>query len=228
MPDKRTARTRILIVDDHPLFRDGLRRLIETEPHLEIVGEPGDGATALDQARAFAPDLMLLDMSMPGTSGIDVMRQMAVAAPQTRVLLLTAGIDSAELREALRFGARGLVLKTAGSAIILKAIRAVAAGEHWVGRDVVNELAQAVADLREGRSGGGDHRRLTPREREVLRSAVEGLANKDIAVRLSISEHTVKHHLTKIFEKTGQSSRVELVVYAIQHGLAAPTRPMAP
>lgn len=228
MPDRGPARTRIVIVDDHPLFRDGLRRLIETDPHLEVVGEPGDGATAVEQARAFAPDLMLLDVSMPGTTGIDVMRQMALAAPKTRVLLLTAGIDSAELREALRLGARGLLLKTARSAIILKAIRAVAAGEHWVGREVVNELAQAVADLREGRPGVAEHRRLTPREREVLRSAVEGLANKDIAVRLSISEHTVKHHLTKIFEKTGQASRVELVVYAIQQGLATPRRSEAP
>lgn len=211
-----SASFRILLVDDHPVFRHGLRRLLEAEPDLEIVGEAGDGSAAVECARATAPDLVLLDVSMQGTGGVEVVQQLSKTAPGSPVLLLTAGIGPHDLQEALRQGARGVVLKTSGPATVLKAIRAVLAGECWVSREMVNDLARALARSDAAPAEGGS--RLTPRERAVAGLLAEGLTNKAIAARLSISGDTVKHHLTSAFEKTGVSTRVELALYAAKQG----------
>lgn len=225
MVEQAGARIRVVIADDHELMRDGLRRLIETEPDLHVVGEAHNGTSAVDAVTTLSPDVLLLDMSMPEAGGLGALRRLDVVAPQTRVLLVSAGISDADLQEALRYGARGLVLKTAATELLLKAIRAVASGEHWISRQVVNELARAVADMREQRPTARNGKDLTRREEEVLALAAAGLPNKDIAAKLSVSENTVKHHLTKVFEKSGCATRVELVRYAIDRGLATVARP---
>lgn len=221
MSASAVTRTRVVIVDDHPLFRDGLRRLIETASDLEVIGEAGDGDAACTLAHATQPDVVLLDVHMPG-GGLPSIAQVRALAPKARILLLTSGIDAGELKVALRDGARGLLLKTAATPLILKAIRAIAAGEYWVGRDFVNELAQSLFDPE---AGTGRGTALTSREKQVLTLAAQGFGNREIAARLSISEHTVKHHMTNIFEKTGRTSRVDLAVYAMQNGLVMPGAP---
>ena len=214
------ARIQIVIADDHALIREGLRRLTESEPDLHVVGEAGDGYSAVEMVVTLQPDVLLLDVSMPGGDGLAALRRLATVAPRSRVLLVTAAISDVDLQEALRFGARGVVLKTAASALLVKAIRAVAAGEHWVSREIVNVLARAVSDLQDAKRRGRNGSILTPREEEVLVLAAAGLSNKDIAARLAVSANTVKHHVTKVFEKSGCQSRMELAQYATHLGLS--------
>jgi DNA-binding NarL/FixJ family response regulator len=209
MSDVQPAR--ILIADDHPIFRDGLRRLIEREPGLTIVGEADNGPDAVRAAAALRPDLVLLDVAMPGLSGLEVLEQIA---PPARVLLLTAEISQASLARALRAGARGIVLKDAGTRQLIEAIGRVMAGKFFLGGGAVDTVAEALAG-----SAAAPRARLTPREREIVQSIVDGQSNRDIAARLGISVQTVKHHLTSIFDKTGASTRLELALFAINHGI---------
>lgn len=218
-------RIQIVIADDHALVREGMRRLIESEPDLEVVGEAGDGNAAVEAVATLMPDVLLLDVSMPDVDGIDALRRVNAAAPQSHVLLVTAGISDDDLQEALRYGARGVVFKTAASELLVKAIRAVAAGEHWVSRQIVNQLARAVAHLQDQQRAGRTGPNLTRREAQVLVLVAEGLANKDIAARLDVSENTVKHHLTKVFEKSGCGSRIELMRLAADLGIGHAAKP---
>ena len=164
---------------------------------------------------ATLPDVVLLDVNMPG-GGPEAISRLRANAPDARVLLLTSGIERGELKRALGHGARGLLLKTSAAALVLKAVRAVAAGEYWIGRDLVGDLA---AEAFAPQPPAPD---LTQREKQVLALAAEGYGNREIAARLGISEHTVKHHITSLFEKTGRTSRVDLAVYAMQQGIAGP------
>jgi DNA-binding NarL/FixJ family response regulator len=214
---------RILIADDHRIFRDGLRRLLEVEPDLEVVGEASDGRDAIALVRQIEPDILLLDLSMPGVDGLEALRGIAEQPGATRTLLLTAAIEKAELVTALQLGARGLVLKDSATSILLTGIRAVVRGEYWVGRESVPTLVDALRPLIAGqpakpRNAFG----LTEREREIVAAVVAALGNKEIAARLSITEKTVKHHLTNIFDKLGVSSRLELALFAIHHELELP------
>lgn len=215
MSAQRVSRTSVLIVDDHPLFREAVRRLIETEGDLEVAGECADGDDAVALATTLRPDVVLLDVNMPG-GGPEAISRLRANAPDARVLLLTSGIERGELKRALGHGARGLLLKTSAAALVLKAVRAVAAGEYWIGRDLVGDLA---AEAFAPQPPAPD---LTQREKQVLALAAEGYGNREIAARLGISEHTVKHHITSLFEKTGRTSRVDLAVYAMQQGIAGP------
>ena len=217
---------RILIADSQPLFRTGLRRALEAEPDLGVVGETGDGDEAVELARSLGPDLLLLDPEMPRTDGLEALERLNGLDKKLSTILLTASLDHARLVEAVRLGVRGVVSKDASRELLLKAIRSVLAGQYWLGReevaDVVRTLLQTSPDLngRNGRNGRKAALPLTPREREVVSAVVQGLSNREIATRLSVSEDTVKHHLTNIYDKLGLSSRVELVVYALSHGLA--------
>jgi DNA-binding NarL/FixJ family response regulator len=212
----------VLVADDHPIFRAGLRRLLETDPDFTVVGEAGDGRDVARLSRSLHPELLLLDVALPGISGLDVLRDLAGDQTGPRTVLVTASIEPADMIMALRLGAAGVLMKTAATELLFKCLRAVLAGEYWVGRDTVGSLVEALANL-QTRSAASRARPfgLTARELEVLALIATGASNKFIASQLRLSEETVKHHVTNIFEKTGQSSRVELALFATHCGLLA-------
>ncbi len=215
---------RILIADDHPIFRDGLRRLLESEPGFRVVGMAADGAVALELVRRLKPDILLLDLAMPRVAGLEALRELAASPTPVRTLVLTAAIERTQIIEALQLGARGVVLKESATELLLKGIRAVMAGQYWVGRESVSDLVDALRDLTKGAEEEGKRRTfgLTPREREIVSAIVAGYTNKDIAQQFSISEQTVKHHLSNIFDKLGVSNRLELALFAVHHQLTEP------
>ncbi len=213
---------RIVIADDHPIFRDGLRRLLEAEPDLKVIGEARDGAEAVKLARQLKPDIMLLDLAMPKHPGLEALRELSTGgANSVRVILLTAAAEKPQIVEALQLGARGVVLKDSATQLLLKAIHTVMAGEYWVGRESVSNLVQYLRTLVQ--SSGDEARQkkfgLTPRELEIVSAVVAGFANKEIADYFKISEDTVKHHLSNIFDKLGVSTRLELALFAVNQSL---------
>jgi DNA-binding NarL/FixJ family response regulator len=205
----------LLIADDHPIFCAGVRALIDAEPGFALVGQAGDGAEALELAVRLKPDVALLDFAMPRMSGLEALRELNAFAIETRVVMLTAAISRTQIVETLRFGARGVVLKEAATDLLFRAIRAVMAGQYWVGSESITDLVQY---MREQSSTGGDSRpyRLTPREQQVVAAVAGGLTNRDIAQQFSVSEDTVKHHLSHVFDKVGVSNRLELALFAIE------------
>lgn len=209
----------ILIADDHPIFRNGLRALIESESDFVLAGEAVDGEQAVALTQSAAPDVLLLDLAMPKLNGLEALRQIAPSSPQTRVILLTAAIDDEQVAESLRLGARGVILKDTATELLIKALRCVVAGEYWVGRDNVEGLVQALQIAHMTREDPAQKFALTPREIEILGGIVEGYSNREIAKRFSISEQTVKHHLSSIFTKVGVSNRLELALFSVHHQL---------
>jgi DNA-binding NarL/FixJ family response regulator len=217
---------RILIADDHPLFRDGLRRLLTSEPGFEVVGEASDGDELLGLVRKAKPDILLLDLSMPRRDGMTVLRELSAAKIPVRTLLLTAAIDQGQIVQALRLGAYGVILKESTTQRLFDSIRCVMAGQYWVGRESVSDLVKALRSAGGPPDGGAGLRTpdfgLTPREMEIVTLVVAGYSNPDIAQRCSISEQTVKHHVSNIFDKLGVSNRLELALFAVNHRLTAP------
>lgn len=218
---------RILIADDHPLFRDGLRRLLQSEPGFEVVGEAADGDELLALIRKAKPDILLLDLSMPRRDGMAVLQELSAAKIPVRTLLLTAAIDQAQIVQALRLGAYGVILKESTTQRLFDSIRCVMAGQYWVGRESVSDLVKALRSAGGGPADSGNGLRardfgLTPRELEIVTLVVAGYSNPDIAQRCSISEQTVKHHVSNIFDKLGVSNRLELALFAVNHRLTAP------
>ena len=218
---------RILLADDHPIFRDGLRRLLETEPGFRVVGEASDGAEAVAMARKLKPDLLLLDLAMPKHPGLEAVRELGNSDTPTRILLLTAAVEKEQIVEALQLGARGVVLKESATQLLLNSIRAVMAGHYWVGRETISNLVEYLRGLlappptpKQKKFG------LTPRELEIVSAVVAGYTNKDIAAHYKISEDTVKHHLSNIFDKLGVSTRLELALFAVHQDL--PLVPLEP
>lgn len=221
--DKSESAVRILIADDHTIFRDGLRRLLEAEPELQVVAEAADGAETVAQTRELNPDVLLLDLAMPRLPGMDVMRELSSNGERlhTKIIVLTAAVERLEIVQALQLGARGVVMKEAATQLLMKAIRTVMAGQYWIGREAVGDI---VEFLRTNPSGEKPARNygLTKREMDILTTIVAGLSNKEIARRFTLSEDTVKHHLTNIFDKVGVASRLELALFAINNRLAEP------
>src|SRR3954469_9204096 len=195
MDIRRSQPVRILIADDHPIFRDGLKRLLESEGEFKVIGEACDGVEAVTMARQLIPEIMLLDLAMPRRQGLETLRELASDARSVRVILLTAAAEKEQIVEALQLGARGVVLKDSATQILLKAIHAVMNGEYWVVRESVSNLVQYLRSLIDSSSAASRQKRygLTPRELEIISAVVAGYANKEIAEHFKISEDTVKH-----------------------------------
>ena len=207
-----TRPIRILIADDHAIFRDGLRRLLVTQDDFVVVAEATDGKEAVTLTRKLRPDILLLDMAMPGVPGMEVLRELAQDGPAVHTILLTATIHPLEAAHALRLGARRVVLKASTPELLLKSIRSVCDGER-LGEEVLATWTR-YDEWRQNKS------ELTAREVEIISEIKTGNSNKQIAHKLSISEETVKRHLSNIFEKLGVSSRLELALLASQHNLS--------
>ncbi len=212
---------RIVVADDHPVVRFGVRNMLMNEPGFEVVGEAEDGDDAITQTIELEPDILLLDLLMPRLPGLEAMRAIMSKSPRVKIVLLTSTISTQQVIEALQIGARGIVLKDSVVGDLAQALRAVLGGDYWIGGERVANLLKAlqglqaqVAALPERKTFG-----LTPRELEVVACIVEGCSNRDIATQFAISEETVKRHLSNVFDKTGVSTRLELALFAIAHKL---------
>ncbi len=211
---------RIVIADDHPLVRDGLRRLFELQPGFTVVGEAADGVEAIERTLALKPDVLLLDLAMPRMNGLDVLKALPETAAEVRTVLLTAAIEREETVEALRLGARGVVLKESATQMLYKCIRAVMNGEFWVGHERIGDLMQSLRQIdRAPAREASPASRVTRRELQVIAAIVEGASNREIGETFGLSEQTVKNHLSNIFDKLGVSNRLELALYAVHHRL---------
>jgi DNA-binding NarL/FixJ family response regulator len=205
---------RLLIVDDHPVVRDGLASMLAREPEFEVVGEAGDGAEAVRLARALRPDVVLMDLRMPGTDGLSAMRELAGAATGARVLVLTTYDTDSHVLPAIEAGATGYLLKDAPRDELLRAVRATARGEAV--------LAPSAAALLMSRVRAATTGPLSQRELEVLRLVAGGATNREAAARLFITEATVKSHLLNIYGKLGVGDRAAAVTEAFHRGLLTP------
>jgi two-component system, NarL family, nitrate/nitrite response regulator NarL len=221
-----TDTVRILVVDDHAILRQGLRMLVEAEPGFAIVGEAEDGAKAVALATSAQPDIVVLDIDLGSDSGLDLIAGIQAAAPAARILILTGLRDVEAHRRAFRLGARGLVVKESASHTLMKAIRKVHDGEIWLDRattaHLLTEMSKPAAPP-PANPEAAKIAKLSARELEVTAMLGEGLSNKLIADRLSISETTVRHHLTSIFAKLGVPDRLALLLYAHRNGLVKPS-----
>jgi two-component system nitrate/nitrite response regulator NarL len=212
---------RILIADDHPIFRDGLRRLVQSEPDFDVVGEAVDGESVVIAARDLKPDIILLDLAMPRNGGMHALKELAASARRCRVIILTASITKRQMTEALQLGAHGIVLKESATHLLFIGIRQVMEGKFWLARESVTDLVEALRDVSTASKAEPEQKSfgLTPREREIVTLIVTGYSNPDIAQRCAISEQTVKHHVSNIFDKLGVYNRVELALFAVNHNL---------
>lgn len=209
---------RIAVVDDHPFILDGLEQLFRGEADCEIVARATTGEEALAAIDQHQPDVVVLDVRMPGMDGIDVLRALSRRSSAPKVVLLTASLDDARLLEAFRLGAKGLVLKESAPRLLVQSVRQVCAGdESWNGTAIAGAL-RVLLQRHEGFANVAST--LTPREIEITRMVAQGLRNKDVASRLGITEGTVKFHLHSIYEKLDIDGRFALIGYAREHGLA--------
>jgi two-component system, NarL family, nitrate/nitrite response regulator NarL len=211
---------RVLIADGHTLFRDGLRKLLETEDGFQVVGDVAEGDMVVALARQAQADIILLSLTMPRLDGMEILRELSAAELPARTLLLAEGTDRKQIVNALKLGAYGIVTKDSTTQRLFDSIRCVMAGQYWIGRESVSDLVRAlrafspVEGLPRFREFG-----LTPRELEIVTQVVAGYSNPEIAERCSISEQTVKHHMSNIFDKIGVSNRLELALFAVNHRL---------
>jgi DNA-binding NarL/FixJ family response regulator len=214
---------RILIADDHPIVRDGLRKLLSLEDDFQIVGEASDGREVLDRVQELDPDVLLLDLRMPNLDGLATLQALAQMNKHTKVIVLTASEDKNEFVQAMKLGCSGIVLKQTAPELIVKSIRKVHGGEIWLDSHTTAAVMRQFAVPGEiGPGSGGKSRERSPlsaREREIVQLVAQGYKNKEMAEKMFISEQTVKNHLHNIFDKVGVSDRLELALYAIHKGL---------
>src|ERR1700733_3233097 len=221
--EKKKAMVRIVIADDHPIVRDGLKKLLLLEDDFDVVGEAGDGREVLEKVQALDPDVLLLDLRMPNLDGLAALQVLQQTNKRTRVIMLTASEDKNEFVQAMKLGCSGIVLKQTAPDLIVKSIRKVHAGEIWLdSHTTAAVMRQFQTGTEVGGSQGGKTRERSPlstREREIVALVAQGYKNKEMAEKMFISEQTVKNHLHNIFDKLGVSDRLELALYAIHKGL---------
>ena len=210
-------RKTVVVVDDHPIFRDGLRRLLEREPDLKVVGDAHNTVEAMKLVRQLKPDILTTDMCRPNDSGFETLRELN--ATPVRAIVLTAAVDNRRIVTAFQLGARGVVLKGSATQVLLKAIHTVMAGEYWVLREPVSNLKPYLRTLMERIRHEGEARWLTARELEIVSAVVAGYSNKEIAEYFKISKDTVKRHLTNIYDKVCESTRLNLALFALNQEL---------
>ncbi len=213
-PNKNAIR--ILLADDHPIFRDGVRKLLESDDSVTIVGEASNGVECIQMLGKLKPDILLLDLRMPEKDGLTVLEEVNFDTLSTRVIVLTATEDDNDVVRAVRLGARGVVLKQSATDLLLKSIEKVSAGEIWLDKRMTQEVMRAFTKSSES----GPRREkplLSDREREIVALVAQGFRNREIGEKLFISEQTVKNHLHNIFDKLGVSDRLELALYALHH-----------
>jgi two-component system, NarL family, nitrate/nitrite response regulator NarL len=213
---KAECPSRIAIVDDHPIFRYGLRKLLESQADMCVVGETALGGEAVDLARELKPDVLLLDAGSPGEAGLGVLRLVASPPLAIRTLMLAGEVEKTSTLDALRLGASGIVLKHSSQGVLLASIRKVLAGEYWLGSESLPFLIEALRASKDSApiSTSFEELGLTAREVDIIAKVAAGASNRDVARQFCISERTVKHHLTHVYEKLGVSSRLELAVFA--------------
>lgn len=208
---------RILIADDHGVMRAGLRALLEVEPDVEVVGEAASGEDALHLAGKLAPDLVLLDIGLPGIDGIETTRRLGKLSSHIRVIILSVYEDESLLREAIKAGAAGYVIKRAAEEELIAALRAVSRGDMYIHPAITRLLVKDLSPTVESKQGALDT--LTPREMEVMKYIIRGFTNRQVAEALFISVRTVEGHRASLFSKLGLKNRVELVEFAEKNGL---------
>jgi two-component system response regulator NreC len=210
--------TTIALADDHHIVRQGLRRLLEDEPDFQVVGDTGDGLEALQLVERLQPDVLVVDLAMPGLSGLEVTRQVCQRSPQTRVIILSMYANEAYVLEALKNGAAGYVLKESSGVDLVLAMREALAGRRYLSPPLSEHAIEAY--LKKVDTGPPDpYETLTAREREVLHLAAEGHTNNQIAKRLSISPRTVETHRANLMRKLGLNNHAELIRYALGRGI---------
>jgi len=220
------SKIRIVVADDHPIFRDGLCKLLALEEDFEVVAQAQDGRQVLDVLQQFEPDILLLDLKMPGLDGLATLQRLQIAKNKTRVIVLTASDDKNEFVQAMKLGTSGIVLKQTATELLIKSIRKVHAGEIWLDSHttaaVIRQfVANDDAPVAPPQAPARDRERspLSQREREIVALVAQGFKNKEMAEKMFISEQTVKNHLHNIFDKLGVSDRLELALYAIHNNL---------
>jgi DNA-binding NarL/FixJ family response regulator len=211
---------KIVLADDHPVVRQGLRAVFEAEADFAVAGETGDGLEAVQLVEELGPDVVVLDVMMPGLNGLEVARQVVRRRPQTRIVILSMHANDAYVLEALRHGAAAYVLKGSAPGELVRAVREVAAGRHYLSPPLSERAIEAYRSQAQGQTLE-PYDTLTTREREVLHLAAEGRQNADIAERLGISPRTAETHRTHIMRKLGLHSQTELVRYALRRGIIA-------
>lgn len=216
-----TTPIRILLVDDHTLFRSGIRLLLQRNTDFAVVGEASDGLEGVKRARELKPDIVLLDLHMPGISGLEAIQLILQDAPDCQVVLLTVSEDAEDLSVALKNGAAGYLLKNIDADYLLNALRRAHAGDSVISEAMTAKLVAQFRNPAPVR--GHETEKLTPREREILGELAAGLANKEIARKLDVAESTVKIHLQSILKKLGVHNRVQAAIYAVEHGISAST-----
>ena len=220
-PDKGD-KIRIVIADDHPIFRDGLRKLLALEDDFEVVAEARDGKEVLDVLEQLEPDILLLDLKMPGLDGLSALQRLQNSRLKTKVIVLTASEDKNQFVQAMKFGTSGIVLKQTATELLIKSIRKVHGGEIWLDSHTTAAVMRQFSAPSEPLTPGMRDRERSPlsqREREIVSLVAQGFKNKEMAEKMFISEQTVKNHLHNIFDKLGVSDRLELALYAIHKNL---------
>ena len=217
---KSPPRIRLVIADDEALFREALRLLLETRPDFQVVGHASDGVEAVALTRKLKPDVLLLDLAMPRLPGLEALRSISEGSLPVRTILVTGSMTRGDVLTALLHGAHGIVMKGAPPEVLFESIRAVMKGQYWIQPEAVSTLVSAVRESRGAPRPPSSRRfNLTPRELDVVKAIVDGHSNKDIARMLGVTEPTVKHHLTSIFDKVGVSTRLELALFATHHSI---------
>jgi two-component system, NarL family, nitrate/nitrite response regulator NarL len=210
----------IVIADDHTIFREGLKMLLSGQPEFRVVGEAGDGNEVCKLVEKLTPDILLLDLLMPKANGIDVLRLLEESRSKVRTILLSGAVDGEDITKAFELGARGVVIKDSSTAMLFKSIRSVMAGQYWIGQQNIASLVEVLKHHKKmAKNAPHKNYGLTPREMEIMKAAVSGCSNKEIASLYKISEQTVKHHITNIFDKLGVYSRLDLTLFAFHHKL---------